>query len=461
MAQYQSFPDAAGDSRTLDKIKALRLPDLNGLSFLDVGCNEGFFCGFAKFQGASRSVGVDQSSLFVDRARRRFPDCEFLNQGWDRLPAGPFDVILLASALHYAYDQAGLLHRLMEHVRPGGVLVLELGVASAPHSAWVKVKRGIDERVFPTMRKLGEVLSPYAWKWMGPSVSQDGDPVARHVIHVSHRRPVSYLLMLPPAHGKSSIAGRLFTPAGVPLVSGDEQINLLAIGRSDAAPALTKVVREGYSPFRIDEMIRTIFDRGLGEELIRFWVGAGNGGDFALDAYVPAEWHGDVRAILAKLGYLPVSLDWDRSHLGLLPGGAAERQSEAYYLSLSRSAQSTTRRDDKALLTGYVDEVLVEGNQLVVRGWAITPDGDLPKALSVTVDGEHLAPARYERELRTDVQKHLNLPHALVGYRLRAVLPKSGSTNMFRGAVVVAGEGDCIGTLQLGRAVDARWRSPG
>ena len=75
MAQYQSFPDASGASRTLDKVKALKLPVLEGRSFLDVGCNEGFFCGLAKHLGASRVVGLDRSALFIERARARFPDC--------------------------------------------------------------------------------------------------------------------------------------------------------------------------------------------------------------------------------------------------------------------------------------------------------------------------------------------------------------------------------------------------
>src|SRR5688500_18131793 len=109
MAQYQSFPDAAGDSRTLEKLKALRLPSLHGKRFLDVGCNEGFFCGYARFDGAVRAVGVDHSAGFIARARRRYPDCEFFQQGWEHLPEGPFDVILLASALHYADDQPALV----------------------------------------------------------------------------------------------------------------------------------------------------------------------------------------------------------------------------------------------------------------------------------------------------------------------------------------------------------------
>ena len=53
MAQYQSFPGAPGDSMTLDKLKRMAFPELAGKTFLDVGCNEGFFCGFARHVGAA------------------------------------------------------------------------------------------------------------------------------------------------------------------------------------------------------------------------------------------------------------------------------------------------------------------------------------------------------------------------------------------------------------------------
>src|SRR3546814_18905512 len=82
------------------------------------------------------------------------------------------------------------------------------------------------------MPKMREVLVDYAWKWMGRSVTQDGDPVGRHVIHVSRRRPVAYLLMQPPGYGKSSLASRLFVPAGMAVVSGAPQLSLVAEGRS-------------------------------------------------------------------------------------------------------------------------------------------------------------------------------------------------------------------------------------
>src|SRR3546814_3235331 len=102
------------------------------------------------------------------------------------------------------------MHRLVERLTPNGVLVLELGIASSEKSEWIRIRRGIDERYFPSMPKMREVLVDYAWKWMGRSVTQDGDPVGRHVIHVSRRRPVAYLLMQPPGYGKSSLASRLF-----------------------------------------------------------------------------------------------------------------------------------------------------------------------------------------------------------------------------------------------------------
>lgn len=457
MVQYQSFPDASGDSRTLDKLKALRLPDLAGRNFLDVGCNEGFFCGFAKFQGAARSVGIDSSRTFIERARRRFPDCEFSHQHWDALPAGPFDTILLASALHYAQDQEEFIHRLVGQLSADGVLILELGIVAALRSDWIMVQRGADQRLFPTMAKLREVLGGYAWKWMGPSVSQDGDPVSRHVIHVSRRRPVAYLLMQPPAHGKTSIAAHLFGPANVSIISGDQQINLLAQGKLEASAELMRVVRSCYSPFQIDQTIQRIFDAGLGNDLVHFLASGAEGRDFAVDAYVPAEWQAMVKKAVLGLGYLPVTLHWERSDLGLLPSAGIDEQADAFYLSLSaatsdRALATTTKREH---LTGYVDEVSCVGNKLIIRGWAMTSTGMLPASLAVFLDGKPVKVEKFEKLLRADVQKHMGLPHALVGYRLQADVSHLGDDP--RGIISVSGSGRLGSTLHIGQNIDKRW----
>jgi len=426
MAQYQSFPGAPGDSHTLDKLKALRLPDLEGRRFLDVGCNEGFFCGFARFQGATRSVGLDQAPRFIERARRRFPDCEFLLQGWDVLPDATFDAILLASALHYADDQAALIHRLVERLAPHGVLVLELGIVSSPNNEWVKVQRGIDERFFPTMPKLREVLKGYAWKWMGPSVNQAGDPVQRHIIHVSRRRPVAYLLLEPPGHGKSTIAASLFGRSHVPVVSGDDRLDHAAKGRVEVPAVLAPWFGEGYSPFALDRLIGGIFDAGHGPALLDFWLDGVQGKDFALDAYVPAAHHAAVESYLDAQGYLPVQLNWKRSGHGALPTEELVRRAEAFYLSLGEPDHSGTApgRGEAASPAapalepiGFVDEVDVRGGKLHVRGWAVDASGNLPASLQVCTAAGTVVPATVERQLRTDVQRHHGLPHGLVGFR--------------------------------------------
>lgn len=419
MAQYQTFPGAPGDSMTVDKLKRLALPNLAGKAFLDVGCNEGFFCGFAKYLGAARSVGIDHSHAFVARARERFPDCEFHARGWEELPEGRFDVIVLASALHYAEDQEALLHGLMRILSRDGVLVLELGIVSSRESEWVRVRRDSDERLFPTMPKLGEVLSKYAWKWMGPSVAQSGDPVSRHVIHVSPRRRAAYLLMQPPAYGKTSIARALFVPSGIPVVSGDEVMGRIAAGTLKATTALAAAIREGYSPLQIDQATQRIFDRGLAADLVAQWVGEAGDGDFALDTYVPAAYQAAVRAHLSEAGYMPVVLQWERPAASLMSQQALHEAADAFYLSMADASPAAGATGS----AGFVDELALSEGRLVLRGWAVDGNGAMPAALSVRVGDATFQVDAFEKQLRPDVQKHLGLAHALVGYRVTVPAP--------------------------------------
>lgn len=443
MAQYQSFPGLDGASRTLDKLKALRLPDLAGRSFLDVGCNEGFFCGYAQHQGALRVVGVDNTALFIDRARERFPQCEFQLTGWDQLPDGQFDVILLASALHYADDQAALIHRLVDKLTPDGVLVLELGIYSSGKQEWVKVQRGIDERLFPTMPMLRHVLLDYAWKWMGPSVAQEGDPVPRHVVHISRRRPVAYLMLEPPGYGKSTLAKGLFGRAGVPLVAGDEVILQVANGRRNAPEPLRQLLQRDFSPFSIDQSIRAVFEQGLAKGLVDLWVAEARGQDFAVDMYVPYEHHAQVEALLVEAGFMPVGLHWDRVGARLPSEQDLVARAEAYFIALAESslaAQHTAGQGAAGQGTagagtpgagtwaGYVDEIAVQGDRLVIRGWAATAAGTAAQVMEVRIGDKIEQVQAFERQSRPDVQRHLGLPHALYGYVVNLPLPATGAT---------------------------------
>ncbi len=420
MPQYQSFPDARGDSRTFDKLMALRLPALQGRSFLDVGCNEGFFCGFAHFCGATRAVGLDRSRGAIERAHLRFPDCEFHCQSWDCLPDGPFDVILLASALHYAEDQPALLHRLVDRLGRDGVLVLELGLVSSQKSEWVKVTRGSDERWFPSLMKLREILAPYASKWQGPSVAQTGDPVPRHVVHVSRRHPVAYLLMKPPGEGKTSLASKLFAPASIPLVSGDLQMLCLARGEIEAPAALREAVARDFSRLAIDKTIERVFEQGLGRELVATWLAASGDGDFAFDGYVPAEQQERVRQYLVEAGYLPVVLDWNRPGQPRMDERMLARKAKTFYRSLRKQGAPVLPDNhavaDAVSAEGYVDKVKVAGGRLVISGWARDADGKLPGTLTIRLKGRIVTCTDFEVVARPDVGKHLDAPHDRLGF---------------------------------------------
>ena len=422
MGQYQSFPGTPGSSQSLEKLRALCLPQLEGRAFLDVGCNEGFFCGYARWSGAARAVGIDRNAASIARAQQRFPDCEFLRQSWDRLPPGRFDVILLASALHYAQDQPALIHRLMQALAPAGTLVMEVGVHPSEKSEWVNVKRGIDERMFASLPKLKEVLRHYAWTAIGKSVMQRGDPVPRMVLHVRHRRPIAYLLMEPSGYGKSSLARILFQPAGIRVVGGDSVIHKIGRGKAAADPALDEVIRRDYSHRRINKATERIFEAGLGGRLVELFAAQAGGGDFALDAYVPVEHHAEVVRALEGRGYLPVTLEWERVAKPSTSQTDADERARAYFATLAGGEAEAPAALARPLpFKGTkicIDEISLKRGRLHVKGWALDCAGAAPAILALEVDGTRHVFERYEVRPRPDVQKHYSLPHASCGYLL-------------------------------------------
>lgn len=106
------------------------LPDLRGLRVVDLGCGFGWFCRFARENGAAQVLGLDISENMLARARGMTSDPAITYARADLeeldLPAAAFDVAFSSLALHYVEDLAGLLATLHRALVPGGRLVASM-----------------------------------------------------------------------------------------------------------------------------------------------------------------------------------------------------------------------------------------------------------------------------------------------------------------------------------------------
>jgi SAM-dependent methyltransferase len=255
---YQRFDDGVGSSNSPAKLAALgleRLPGakdrptpLHGLSVLDLGCNEGFFCMEAVRQGATRVVGIDRVPDRIESARSRCPEATFIAGSWWDIPDERFDVILFLSAIHYEPQQKKLLNKLLDHLTPRGRLVLECGV-SGGHDVrqWRTVRRSDKVRSFPSAGMLySDLLSGYAPRRVGKSVKQRGDPVPRFVFHCAPRFSTAIIIASAPGTGKSTVS-RQFSDAGIPIYASDILFHRLLTDTNEAWRPVAKAIRDVWS----------------------------------------------------------------------------------------------------------------------------------------------------------------------------------------------------------------------
>jgi len=137
------------------------LPAMGGLRVLDLGCGFGWFCRWAREQGAARVLGVDVSERMLTRAIAETHDAAISYVKADlegfEAPADDFDLAFSALALHYIENLAALLATCHAALAPGGRLVfsVEHPIFTAPadprwsvddtgHSTW-PVDRYLDE----------------------------------------------------------------------------------------------------------------------------------------------------------------------------------------------------------------------------------------------------------------------------------------------------------------------------
>jgi SAM-dependent methyltransferase len=359
----------------------MRLPDLAGKSVLDLGCNEGFFCWYAWAAGASRVVGVDKEDKWIERARLRCPAVEFIVSDWREWASDEqFDVVILASALHYADDQEWLLHFAMSRVAAGGLLVLEIGVANGDEDQFWSAKRSIDTRSFPTRRKIEGILARYAYKYVGLSVKQEGDPVARWVLHCRCRQPMVVLLLGAGYSGKSTLA-RLLSAKGIDLVRFDDFFT----GFLSRPGFLDENLREIFTKFNPllqgDKIIVEIFESpSTVQSFVRCLLPSSPPEILVIDGYVPAKFQRGFIEEVKKYGYVVWSADCQSAEIWEDRDGLLNE-----FIVVSDNFVVKTDR-----IVGHIDAVLISDKGLTISGWGIDPLDRSPLSGVMLKSGDYL-----------------------------------------------------------------------
>ena len=118
--------DGAPEWPTIQQV----LPAMADLRVVDLGCGYGWFCRWARDQGAAQITGLDLSQRMLERAREMTDgdgieyhreDLQALN-----LPANSCDLVYSSLALHYLPELDTLFARVQRSLKPGGSLVFSM-----------------------------------------------------------------------------------------------------------------------------------------------------------------------------------------------------------------------------------------------------------------------------------------------------------------------------------------------
>ena len=185
-AGYSRLPRSVGGLDEAPEWPALRalLPDLRGRNVLDLGCGYGWFCRWARENGAARVLGIDVSEKMLARAAATTTDpaITYTRADMERLdlPAASFDLGYSSLAVHYIADLDVLLAQIHRALVPGGSLVFsaEHPMFTAPDAPGWTVD-GAGRRVWPVNRYLDE--GPRSTDWLAKGVIKQHRTIGTYV----------------------------------------------------------------------------------------------------------------------------------------------------------------------------------------------------------------------------------------------------------------------------------------
>jgi len=112
---------------------------VNNARVLDLGCGYGWFCRWARENGASSVHGIDISLKMLDKAQGDWPgdQATTYEQGdLDHvdLPLGMYDIVYSSLAIHYITNAKRLFQKIYDSIVPGGrfVFSIEHPIFTAP-----------------------------------------------------------------------------------------------------------------------------------------------------------------------------------------------------------------------------------------------------------------------------------------------------------------------------------------
>jgi SAM-dependent methyltransferase len=148
------------------------LPDVTGMKIVDLGCGFGWFCRWAREQGAASVLGIDVSENMLARARERAdPGVSYERGDLEtlRLESGAYDLVYSSLAFHYIESLAAAFAEVHGALVAGGSFVfsIEHPIYMAPRRpAWSADAQG--RRIWPLDSYLIE--GPRVTDWLADGV---------------------------------------------------------------------------------------------------------------------------------------------------------------------------------------------------------------------------------------------------------------------------------------------------
>jgi SAM-dependent methyltransferase len=183
-AGYSRLPRSIQGLDGAPEWPALRglLPDLRALRVLDLGCGFGWFCRFARAQGAARVLGVDVSERMLARAAAETRDAaiRYLRTDLEQLTLAPgsFDLAYSSLALHYIVNLEALLACVHAALVAGAPFVfsVEHPIYTAPADPGWRDTNG--RRTWPVDGYLEE--GARSTEWLAPGVIKQHRTIATY-----------------------------------------------------------------------------------------------------------------------------------------------------------------------------------------------------------------------------------------------------------------------------------------